>query len=270
MSPLLRGNRTMSVFTVDGIELTGFRAGSGEPLLMLHGAGGPRSTRAAAERLSKKFSVIAPTHPGFADCPEIDRIDTVDDLAYLYLDLLDELKLSDVTVMGFSLGGWIAAEMAVKSTQRIGRIVLVDSVGVKFGGANSRELADLFAIPPAEMPKLTYHDPKFAPDPATFSDQDKLHAQRSFQAFARYAWEPYLHDPKLKQRLHRIDKPALLIWGEHDKIVDVEYGRKFCAAIPGARMVVVPNVGHVPQVEAPEAFDKIVADFIGGRAIAAE
>jgi pimeloyl-ACP methyl ester carboxylesterase len=260
----------MSAFKVDGIELTGRRAGKGAPILMLHGAGGPRSILEAGDRLAKSFDVIRPTHPGFADCAEVERIDTVDDLAYLYLDLLDELKLNDVTVMGFSLGGWITAEMAVKSTARIGRIILVDAVGVKFGGADSDELADLFSIPPSDMLKLTYHDPKFAPDPSTFSDQDKLHAQRSFQAFARYAWEPYLHNPKLKQRLHRIDKPALLIWGEHDKIVDVEYGRKFCTAIPDARMVVLPNVGHVPQVEAPEKFDSLVADFIRGRAIAAE
>jgi pimeloyl-ACP methyl ester carboxylesterase len=255
----------MSVFKTDGVELTGVRAGSGAPLLMLHGAGGPRSILAACDRLSKSFSVMAPTHPGFADCPQVDRFDTVDDLAYLYLDLLDDLKLNDVTVVGFSLGGWIAAEMAVKSTARIGRIILVDAVGVKFGGPDSTELADLFSIPPSETPKLTYFDPKYAPDPSTFTDLDKLNAQRSFQAFARYAWEPYLHNPKLKQRLHRIDKPVLLIWGEHDKIVDVEYGRKFCAAIPGARMVVLPNVGHVPQVEAAEKFDALVADFVNGR-----
>jgi pimeloyl-ACP methyl ester carboxylesterase len=255
----------MSVFKVDGVDLTGVRAGTGAPLLMLHGAGGPRSILAACDRLSKSFAVLAPTHPGFADCPQVERFDTVDDLAYLYLDLLDEMKLSDVTVMGFSLGGWIAAEMAVKSTARIGRIILVDAVGVKFGGPDSTELADLFSIPPSETPKLTYFDQKFAPDPSTFTDQDKLNAQRSFQAFARYAWEPYLHNPKLKQRLHRIDRPALLIWGEHDKIVDVDYGRKFCAAIPGARMVVLPNVGHVPQVEAAEKFDALVADFVNGR-----
>jgi pimeloyl-ACP methyl ester carboxylesterase len=260
----------MSVFKADGVELTGVRKGQGAPLLMLHGAGGPRSILAACDRLSASFSVMAPTHPGFADCPQVDRFDTVDDLAYLYLDLLDEMKLNDVTVMGFSLGGWIACEMAVKATARIGRIILVDAVGVKFGGPDSNEIADLFSIHPSETPKLTYHDPKFAPDPSTFSDQDKLNVQRSAQAFARYTWEPYLHNPKLKQRLHRIDKPVLLVWGENDKIVDVDYGRKFCAAIPGARMVVIPNVGHVPQVEAPEKFDALVADFINGRKIAAE
>ena len=260
----------MSAFKVDSIELTGLHAGAGTPVLLLHGAGGPRSILATCERLAKSFSVIAPTHPGFADCPEVDRLDTVDDLAYLYLDLLDSLNLHDVTVIGFSLGGWIACEMAIKSTARIGRIILVDAVGVRFGGPQSTELADLFGIPPAQMSKLAYFDPKYAPDPAQMTDLEKLNAQRSFQAFARYAWEPYLHNPKLKQRLHRIDKPALLIWGEHDKIVDVEYGRKFCAAIPGAKLVVLPNVGHVPQVEAPEKFDALVADFIGGRAIAAE
>lgn len=260
----------MSVFKVDDVELTGLNLGKGAPLLMLHGAGGPRSILVACDRLSKSFHIMAPTHPGFADCPDVERFDTVDDLAYLYLDLLDAMNLSDVTVVGFSLGGWIAAEMAVKSTARIGRLIMVDAVGVKFGGPESNELADLFSIPPSETPKLTYFDQKFAPDPTKFTDAEKLSAQRSFQAFARYAWEPYLHNPKLKQRLHRIDKPALLIWGEHDRIVDVDYARKYCAAIPGARLAVINGVGHVPQVEAPEKFDALVADFVNGRAVGAE
>ena len=265
----------MTAFTIGDVALTGTRKGpsgaKGAPtLLLLHGAGGPRSTSAAIERLSRHYSVLAPTHPGFADCPEVARFDTVDDLAYLYLDLLEQERLTDVTVVGFSLGGWLACEMAVKSTARIGRLVLVDAVGVRFGGPASKEIADLFAIPPSEMPSYAYHDMKFAPDPSKMTDADKLNQQRSMQAFARYAWEPYLHDPKLKQRLHRIDKPTLLIWGENDRIVGVDYARKYAAAIPGATLVVLPNCGHQPQVEQAERFDALLAEFVTGKKIAAE
>jgi pimeloyl-ACP methyl ester carboxylesterase len=257
----------MTMFKVDGVELTGLDEGSGHPVLMLHGAGGPPSTAAAAQRLSQQFQVVVPTHPGFGDCAEVERIDTVDDLAYLYLDLLDSLKLTDVCVMGFSMGGWIACEMAVKSTARIGRLVLVDAVGIRVPGA---DIADLFALHPKDAAGFAYHDPKYAPDAAKFSDAEKLSRARSQAAFARYAWEPYLHNPKLTQRLHRIDKPTLVIWGENDRVVSADYGRKFAAAIPGAQFVSIPNCGHVPQVEAAEKFDALVSDFVQGRKAAAE
>jgi pimeloyl-ACP methyl ester carboxylesterase len=168
------------------------------------------------------------------------------------------------------MGGWIAAEMAVKSTARIGRLVLVDAVGVRFGGPESGEIVDLFALHPAERGKYAYHDPKFLVDPATLSDAERLAMQRSAQAFARYAWEPYLHNPKLRQRLHRIDKPTLVVWGENDRIVGPDYGRKYAAAIPGAQFVSIPNCGHVPQIEAAARFDALLADFVTGKKIAAE
>jgi len=262
----------MTTFKVDGVELTGLKEGSGRPILMLHGAGGPPSTATAAQRLAKSFQVIVPTHPGFADCAEVERFDTVDDLAYLYLDLLDSLGLSDVTVMGFSMGGWIACEMAVKSTTRIGRLILVDAVGIR---VPDHDIADLFALHPRDAAGFAYHDSKYVPDASKFSDAEKLNRARSQAAFARYAWEPYLHNPKLKQRLHRVDKPTLLIWGQNDRVVSPDYGRALAAAIPGAQLAVIPNCGHVPQVEAADKFDALVGDFMQGppankRSLAAE
>jgi pimeloyl-ACP methyl ester carboxylesterase len=260
----------MTTFQIGNIGLTGIRKGSGPTLLFLHGANGPSSNAAAAERLSKSFTVLAPVHPGFADCPDAADLDTIDDLAYLYLDLLEQEGLKDVTVIGHSMGGWIAAEMAVKSTARMARFVLVDAVGVRFGGPTDAEILDLFALHPAERGKAAYHDPKYVIDPSKLSDAERLSMQRSAQAFARYAWEPYLHNPKLKQRLHRIDKPTLVVWGNQDRFVGPEYGKKYAAAIPGARFVAFDNCGHVPQIEAAEKFDALISEFVQGRKVAAE
>jgi pimeloyl-ACP methyl ester carboxylesterase len=259
----------MTTFQINDLKLSGTRAGKGPTILLLHGANGPSSNAALANRLKDSFTVLVPTHPGFGDCPDAADLDTIDDLAYLYLDLLEQEGLSDVTVIGHSLGGWIAAEMAVKSTARMARLVLVDSVGVRFGGPTDGEILDLFAVHPAERGKIAYHDPKYIADASTFSDTDRLSLQRSAQAAARYAWEPYLHNPKLKQRLRRIDKPTLVVWGNQDRIVGPEYGRKFAAAIPGAKFVAFDNCGHVPQIEAADKFDALIVEFIQSRKAAA-
>lgn len=172
----------------------------------------------------------------------------------MYLDLIDYLDLNDVILLGFSMGGWAAAEIAVMNTQRFSKLVLVDSVGVKPGGPFDRDIADVFALPPAELLRISWHDPSKAPDLANMTDEEiqLLAAQRVALGF--YTWEPYMHNPKLPYRLHRIDIPTLLIWGESDGIVSPEYGRAFCDMIPGASMVVVPDAGHAPQIEQPENF----------------
>ena len=255
----------MTTFQINDLKLSGTRTGKGPTILLLHGANGPSSNIALAHRLKDIFTVLAPTHPGFGDCPDAAELDTIDDLAYLYLDLLEQEGLSDVTVIGHSMGGWIAAEMAVKSTARMARLVLVDSVGVRFGGPTDGEILDLFAVHPAERGKIAYHDPKYVADASAFTDADRLSMQRSAQAAARYAWEPYLHNPKLKQRLRRIDKPTLVVWGNQDRIVRPDYGRKFAAAIPGAKFVAFDNCGHVPQIEVADKFDALITKFVQDR-----
>jgi pimeloyl-ACP methyl ester carboxylesterase len=246
---------------VHGIELELTRRGKGPTLLMLHGGGGPQPNAPFAKKLAESFDLLVPAHPGFGTSPLPDEYDSVDDLAYLYLDVLDRLDLEDVTLMGFSLGGWLAMEIAVKNTARLKRLILVDSVGVKFGGRNERDIADIFATPVEALAKLMFHDPSRAPDPSKLTDAEALAAGRNREAMALYGWEPYLHNPKLKGRLHRIDVPTLVIWGASDGLVKPGYGQQLAKAIPGAKFALVEGAGHGPNMEQPDAFVKLVTDF---------
>ncbi|MDA0241192.1 MAG: alpha/beta hydrolase [Proteobacteria bacterium] len=251
----------MVKFNCRGIELDGTRQGKGPALLALHGGGGPGSVIAGNQKLAETFEVIAPTHPGFGHSPVADRIQSVEDLSYLYLDLMDALDLRDVTLMGFSLGGWIAAEMAVKNTTRIARLILVDAVGIRVPDRADCEIADVFFTHPSKMPALAFHDPSQAPNPKSLSDEERLMMYRAREAMARYSWEPYMHNPKLMSRLHRIDVPTLLIWGESDGIVPVAYGEAYRDAIPGAQLTVIGEAGHQPQAEQTDKFVAEVLSF---------
>ena len=248
-----------------GVPLDYLDIGEGKPMLVLHGAGGLQPQAPFLRLLATHGRVIAPTHPGFGTAELPDWVDSIDDLAYLYLDLLDALDLRDVTLIGFSMGGWIAAEIAVKSTARIARVILVDAVGIKISDRLTRDVTDIFGTDPAVLQRLTYFDTSKAPRLADLSDEALEVVARNREASALYLWEPYMHNPKLTHRLHRITVPTLLLWGEHDGIVTTAYGRAFAERIPGARFDVIPAAGHVPQNEQPEAFVERVARFIGER-----
>lgn len=252
----------MATFNIRGIEMAGTRKGDGPPLLMLHGAGGPASNLACAERLSTRFDVLAPHHPAFGESAVVDDIDSIDDLAYLYLDLLAALDLRDVTLIGFSMGGWLASEIAVRSTERIQRLMLVDAVGIKMNGREDRTIPDIFALPPDQFADLVFHEPAaYTVDPASLSDEDLILNAKNREAAARYCWLPYMHNPKLMGRLHRIDVPTRVVWGESDRLVPIDYGRAYCDAIPGAEWAVIPKAGHQPQLEQTDAFVEQVFEF---------
>jgi pimeloyl-ACP methyl ester carboxylesterase len=248
-----------------GVPLSYLDLGEGPPMLVLHGAGGLLPQAPFLNLLAKHGRVIAPTHPGFGTAELPDWIDSVDDLAYLYLDLLDALDLRDVTLIGFSMGGWIAAEIAVKSTARIARLILVDSVGIKISDRLTRDITDIFGTDPRDLQRLTYFDTAKAPKLSDMSDEELEIVARNREASALYLWEPYCHNPKLTRRLHRITVPALVLWGENDGIVTPDYGRAFAERIPCARFEVIAAAGHAPQNEQPEAFVERVARFIGER-----
>jgi pimeloyl-ACP methyl ester carboxylesterase len=255
--------------TLNGMELELSDRGSGEALLFLH-AGHPTGRLAPSapvlRHLSEDFRVIAPTHPGFGRVPAPDGLNTVDDLAYLYLDLLDALDLKNVTLVGASLGGWIAAEMAVKSTERIGRLVLANPVGIKLGDRETRDFVDIYSIFDKEIAELAYADPKLGtPDKTALSEDDFLFMAHARESTARYAWSPYLHNPKLKGRLHRIRIPTLVLWGAADRIARAGYGRGYSEAIPGARFVEVPGAGHFPHLEKPDLMARHIAAFAQGK-----
>ena len=239
------------------------RRGAGPPLLLLHGGGGALDGAPFFDALARRFEIIAPTHPGFAATPVPEDCDSIDDLAYLYLDLMESLDLAEIVLMGFSIGGWIAAEVAVKSTARLARLVLVDAVGIKVGDRETRDIADVFIHSPAEIDRLMFHDPANAPDPAAMSEEALRLQAHDRQSLALYGWEPYMHNPKLPGRLHRIDVPTRLIWGESDGIVGPAYGAAYRDLIPGADLVVIPEAGHLPHIERPDEFVRRVLEFAG-------
>lgn len=239
------------------------RKGSGPPLYMLHGGGGPVIGLPFADRLAEAFEVIAPTHPGFDGSPIPEHFDNIQDLIYVHLDLMDVLDLRDAVVMGFSMGGWTAAEIAAMTNERIARLILVDAVGIKPGGREDRDIADVFGLPAAAITELMWHDPANAPNIAEMSNEAAEIVMSNRVALALYTWHPYMHNPKLPYRLHRIDVPTLLLWGESDGLVTPDYGRAYRDMIPGAELVVIPEAGHAPQIEQPEAFVRHVLEFAG-------
>ena len=144
---------------VEGTRIDLIERGSGRPLLFLHAENGIEPAHAAIDELAKSAHVISPTHPGFGRSDVPDGMRTVDDLSYFYLDLLDQLDLREVTLVGVAFGAWIAAEIAVKSTARLARLVVANAVGVKVGDRETRDIADIFALTEAEYLDIAYSDP---------------------------------------------------------------------------------------------------------------
>jgi pimeloyl-ACP methyl ester carboxylesterase len=248
-----------------GVPLTIDQRGSGQPVLLLHGGGGPQSVAAFAQLLadSRPARVITPVHPGFGGTPRPDSLATIGGLADLYARLLAELDLRDVIVVGNSVGGWIAAELALRAAGRIGALALVDAAGIDVPG---HPVADIFPLTPAELAQLSFFDPQaFRIDPASMTaDQQRVQAANR-AALAVYGGES-MTDPGLRARLARLTGPVLVVWGEADQIVDLDYGRAYAAAIPGAQFLVLPQAGHLPQLETPAALAQAVWDLAGARA----
>ena len=253
-----------SSVTLHGVRLEVVERGEGRPILWLHGEEGLDPDAPFLDRLAQYGRVIAPSHPGFGHSPDAGSLDTVDDLAYLYLDLLDARDARDVVVIGASLGGWIAAEMAVKCTARLARLVLVAPLGIKVGDRETRDIPDIWALDPEEVCRLQYADPaRAAVDYTALSEDRATVIARDREATALYGWDPYFHDPKLRQRLHRIGVPTLLLWGADDRFVTADYyGAAYRDAVPGARLETIAEAGHFPHLERPEAFVERVAAFL--------
>ena len=249
--------------TVQDVALEIAEAGSGPPLLLLHGIAGPLGGTPVFRALAPHARVVAPSHPGYGGSPLPDWIDRIDDLAFLYLDLIEAMGLSEVCLVGCSFGGWVAAEMAVKSTQRLKRLVLVNSFGIKIGDRESRDIPDIFALHPDEVSKLIWHDRKLAPDIAAMSDEAVERMVRDQEAAALYLWEPYMHNPKLRRWLHRIDVPTLLLRGAHDGLVSPPLAQAMADAIPGARLETIAGAGHAPEFEQPHILAERLERFLG-------
>ncbi|HYS56557.1 MAG TPA: alpha/beta hydrolase [Burkholderiales bacterium] len=247
---------------VDGCRINLRRGGSGEPLLYLHGAGGAPAVLPFMEKLAQRFDVLVPEHPGFGASDEPEWLENMHDLAYFYLDVLKSLELCGVHLVGSSLGGWLALEMAVRDASRLKSLVLVGPAGISVRGVSP---GDVFLWSPEELARNLFFDPalaeKMIAQPMTPELLDVSLKNR--HTVARLGWEPRMHDPFLRKWLHRVSVPVKIVWGEGDKILPVAYASEFKRLMPGAEVEIIPRCGHLPQAERPEEFCDIVMRFAG-------
>ncbi|HXQ52787.1 MAG TPA: alpha/beta fold hydrolase [Stellaceae bacterium] len=252
----------VSMIEIAGIKTELVECGAGRPLLFLHPGIGIDAKAPVIEAMADSARVLAPSHPGFGRSEQPKAMTTIDDLAYFYLDAIEALGLKDAIVVGVSFGAWIAAEIAVKSCERIGHLVLADAFGIKVGDRETRDIADIFAMTEPQFNERAYFDPAFAArDYKSLPEADLVIVARNREAMARYGWSPYMHDPKLKGRLHRIRAKTLVLWGAADRIAAPDYGRAWSVAIPGARFALIERAGHFPHLEAPGDFARHVLEF---------
>ncbi len=249
---------------VDGCKVNLRRGGSGEPLLYLHEASGAPAVLPFMEKLAERFDVLVPEHPGFGASDEPGWLENMHDLAYFYLDVLESLELRGVHLVGSSLGGWLALEMAVRDGSRLKSLVLVGPAGISVPCVAP---GDVFLWSPEELARNLFFDPvlaeKMLAQPMTPELLDVSLKNR--HTLARLGWEPRMHDPFLHKWLHRVNVPVKIVWGEADKILPVAYAREFKRLMPGAEVEIIPRCGHLPQAERPEEFCDIVMRFAGKR-----
>jgi len=248
------------------------RGGDGEPVVYLHSATGEGPGMELLSELAESHEVIAPMFPGFALSEGIEHIDDMEDATFHLLDLWDTLGLSAPTVVGLSLGGWMAAELATRYPERVGRLVLVNAVGHHVSGA---PIKDIFSRSPGEMAEdlfcdqdhpmaqmmHAFDDMRF--DPAQLGglsfDMIKPMVQ-TMAATARLGWDPYLHNPKLWHRLWRVSAPTLVVRGAHDTLVPAEHAHVYVDGIDGARFVEVTGAAHLLALECPGELAELVRD----------
>ena len=243
--------KTASIARAD-IEL--FEGGGGAPVLFLHSGQGVTAGDPFLALLARERRVIAPSHPGFGKSSLPDWVDSADDMAHIYLELMDRLALDAVDIIGCSIGGWIAAEIATKVPERIQRLIMIGPVGVKVGTPDKLDIPDIFAMPQDKFAKLMFHDPdKHRPDLKAMPAEAIATMARNRETLALIAWEPYMHNPKLTHRLHRVTAPALFVRGESDGLVSAQYLQGYAALLPNARIETIAQAGHAPQLEQPQA-----------------
>jgi pimeloyl-ACP methyl ester carboxylesterase len=245
---------TRSSVRVNASDLSYRRAGSGDVLLFLHGAASLGDWPPFLVSLAERYDVIVPDHPGFGQSPTPPWLDNVHDVAYAYLDFMQQLGLRDVNLIGHGLGGWIAAEIAVRSDRDLRSLALVAPAGIRVSGM--RKL-DTYMMSPEAIAQHSYVDPALQaqstrPDPA---DEAAIDVYLKDQLnYARLGWQPRLFDPHLAKWLHRITVPTLVVWGGSDHVIPSGYLGAFLELIPNATGATIPDTGHFPQIEAPAVF----------------
>lgn len=250
------------------------RGGSGTVLVYLHSATGEGEGLLLLDELAESFDVVAPEFPGFGESEGIEQIEDMDDAVFHLLDLFERLELDRPVVAGLSLGAWMAAELATRYPEKVGRLVLINPVGLYIEGA---EIKDIFGRSPGEMAEDSFADQShpmaqmmhmlgdYRGDPARLSDLpfDLVRPMvGTMAATAKLGWDPYLHNPKLRKRLHRITAPTLVVRASQDTLVPPAHAEAYSSEIPGARLAEIDDAAHLCTIERPAEVAALLRDFV--------
>lgn len=246
---------------VQGLKLELIVKGKGAPLLFLHGMDGVEGCSRIIDILARDYTVYAPSHPGFGTSELPRSFSTIDDLAYFYLDLLDQLDLRNVTVVGFSIGGWIASEILIKDSSRVVKAVLGAPLGLQTAEKRTNHVTDLFMLDPKQVDATMQVTPAEKVDLSSLPEPLLERIARNAEAVALFGWSPYLCNPKLQQRLHRIRVPTVLLWGEQDRFAPLDYAKRFAAGLKNGRLETLPKCGHRIYVDCAEAAAATIVKF---------
>ena len=244
------------------VELDVIEGGTGRTLMFLHDIRGVDVKAPFLAQLATRYRVIAPLDPGFGGTELPGWMSSVDDFVHATLELAHHLGLDHIILVGASLGGWVAAEMATKMTRLVDRLILIAPLGIKIGPVDRLDVPDLFALPQREIEKLFFAEPEnFRLDPATRSDAELAVIAQNRETLALVGWEPYMHNPKLRHRLPAIDRPTLVLRGAAHGFVSQAYAEGFARLIPGARLETIAGAGHFPQIEQPAVLVESIVRF---------
>lgn len=246
------------------IEL--FRSGSGEPLLFLHGIDGLDGSAALLHELAKSFEVFAPSHPGFGASELPAGMNRVDDMGYFYLDMLNALGLEAPMIVGTSFGAWAACEMLTKEPGRASALVLASPLGIKTADRREHWVADIFMISRQELAQRLQAGEPEGPGLFEMTEVPMRRALRADEALSLFGWSPYMCNPKLADRLHRITCPSLVVWGDEDAMIEPEYRQRWQGAFPQASVKLLAGAGHRSHADRPAELAALVGQFVAGAA----
>ena len=259
----------MASWTRDFVDIAGVRTelhrgGQGAPLLVLHGAGGNAGWLQYHDALAEHFDVLVPSHPGFGETERPDWMETISDVAHFYTWFLRDLGLSNVNVMGHSMGGWIASELVAMGLDKFNKMVLVGPAGIK---PEVGEITDIFLLSPEQVIEKLFHDSSQSPEYQQIFGQEPTPEVMAImtqnrETAVRYTWKPYMYNPRLPFLMQQVRLPSLIVWGRQDAIIPLNCGELYNKALAGSSLKVIENCGHVPELEKPHEFVSTVLPFL--------
>jgi pimeloyl-ACP methyl ester carboxylesterase len=249
---------------VAGTHIQVLKGGAGEPLLLLHGAGGNPGWLAYHQALAQRFTVYAPSHPGYDRSNRPDWISSMNDMAHFYRQFIEELGITPVHLMGFSMGGWLAAEIVAMCPSYVKSLVLVDAAGIK---PEVGDIAEILMVSRDVAKKLRFYDSTQVPDYDTvvnrqLTPEEEAVQWRNREMTSRLCWKPYFHNPKLPAYLRGVKVPTLIVWGKYDAIIPLNCGELYQKALSNSRLHVIDRCGHSPALEKPQEFLQVVQAFL--------